>query len=159
MLRRFCKAALVIPNTIIKNLEYLQPKVIFLPSVPSVGEVIVESFNLYSALSSYDLHLSSESSRLSKLINHDYSPQCFVITGLNCAVEQFPAKDQCHNYSLFTPSSLGDCSIELLMQLHTGSLSNTRFSAQRLFSAFSTLFLAPSLVTPSSLCQLSEPQN
>lgn len=104
----------------------------FLPSVTSVGEIIVESFNLYSALSSYDLHLSSESSRLSELINHDYSPQCFVITGLNCAVEQLPAKDQCHNYSPSPPPpweiaalncwcSCTQAACQTLVFLHSGS--------------------------------------
>lgn len=111
-------------------------------------------------------------------MNDDYSPQCFVIIGLKPAEEQFPAEDQCRNYSPSPPFS-GDCSIELLMQLHSGSLSNTHFSAQRLFFAFSpsyscianrlSPFLSedihqrnvspPSLVTPASLCQLPENQN
>lgn len=34
------------------------------------------------------------------------------------------------NVTIILPSSLGDCIIELLMQLHTGSLSNTNFYAQ-----------------------------
>lgn len=115
----------------------------FLLSVMSLGEVKVKPFHLYMTKSSYHFDLSSESSRLTELVNYDYSPQCFVIIRLKRIEEQFPAEDQCHNYSPSPPSS-GDCSIELLMQLHTGSLSNTRFSAQRLFFAFSPPFFLQS---------------
>lgn len=143
-----------------------------------LGEVNAKPFCLYLYKCSHRLDLLSDSSQLTELINNDYSPRCFVIIGLKGAEEQSWAKDQCHHYSPSPPSS-GDCGVELLMQLHTGSLSNTRFSAQRLFFAFSHPFSCranrlsalpsedihqrnvspPSLVTPASLCQLSKTQN
>lgn len=76
------------------------------------------------------------------MVNFDYSPQCFVIIVLKRAEEQFPAEDQCHNYSPSPPSS-GDCSIELLMQLHTGcTVKHSFFCTAALFCLLTPFFLA-----------------
>lgn len=85
------------------------------------------------------IYIISKSSWLSELINYDYSPKCFVIIGWISLWSSLHPKT---NVTIILTSSLGDCIIELLIQLHTGSLSNTHFSAQWFFFAFSPLFLA-----------------
>ena len=37
-------------------------------------------------------HLSPELTDYTELIDRQYSPQCFLITGLNCTKEKFQAK-------------------------------------------------------------------
>lgn len=102
--------------------------------------------------------------------------KCFVIIGLNFTVEQFPSKDQCHNYSPLLLRRLHHWAAD--SAAHRQPVKHSFFCTVALFcilTSFScwadrvSLFLSedihqqnvsqPSLVTPASQCQLSEPQN